>query len=102
MRTITPRQALRESQYAIVLAVALLIGCSSGNSIVRTVDAPRERVDGRFLTDYGSDGFRTIVDSKTRITYLVWMYGGGNSGVAGITPLLDKDGRPVISEEVAQ
>ena len=86
---------------AIVLAVALLIGCSSGNSVVRAVDAPRENVDGRFLTDNGRDAFRTVVDSKTGITYLVWMYGGNNS-VAGITPLLDKDGKPVISEEVAQ
>lgn len=87
---------------AIVLAVALLIGCSSGNSVVRAVDAPRERVDERFLTDNGSDDFRTVVDSKTGITYLVWTYGSGNGSVAGITPLLDKDGKPVISEEVSR
>lgn len=87
---------------AITLTACLLYGCS-GNSIVRAVDAPRERVDGRFLTDDGYDEFRTVVDSKTGITYLVWMHGGGNNnGVAGITPLLNRDGKPVISEEVAR
>ena len=87
---------------AIVLAVALLIGCSSGNSVVRAVDAPRENVDGRFISDYGSDDFRTVVDSKTGITYLVFDDQSGNGSIGGITPLLDKDGRPVISEEVTQ
>ena len=86
---------------AIVLAVALLFGCS-GNSVVRAVGAPKERVDERFLTDNGNDDFRTVVDSKTGVTYLIWERSAYKSKVGGITPLLDKDGKPVISEEVAQ
>ena len=88
---------------AITLTACLaLCGCDGGNAVERKGDSPRESVDGRFISDYGSDDFRTVVDSKTGITYLVWERLSGKSRVGGITPLLDRDGKPVISEEVSR
>ena len=86
---------------AVALAACLLYGCSS-NSIVRTVDAPRERVDGRFLCDSGNYSFETVVDTHTGVTYLVWKSGVGGRSKGGITVLLDRDGKPVMSEEVSE
>lgn len=85
----------------MALTVCLLLcGCDIGNAVERKEDSPRENVDERFISDYDSDDFRTIVDSKTGITYLVFDDQGGKSSIGGITPLLDKNGKPVISEEV--
>ena len=88
---------------AVALAACLaLCGCDSGNAVERKGDGPRENVDRRFISDYDSDYFRTVVDSKTGITYLIFDDQGGKYGIGGITPRLDKDGRPVISEEVSE
>lgn len=86
---------------AITLTACLLL-CGCGNAVERKDDAPMENVDGRFISDYDSDYFRTVVDSKTGITYLVFDDQGGKSSIGGITPLLGKDGKPVISEEVSE
>ena len=55
----------------------------------------KEKVNPRFETVYtesGMSGCKIIVDKETGINYLYsW---DGYSG--GITPLLDKDGKPVI------
>ena len=83
-------------------ACLVLCGCDGGNAVKRKGYGPRENVDGRFISDYGSDDFRTVVDSRTGITYLVFDDQSGNCSIGGITPLLDRDGKPVISEEVSE
>ena len=90
---------------AITLTACLAIcGCDGstnwedGSSVT---EGARENVDGRFISDYSFDDLRTVVDSKTGVTYLVFCR-RGNSSIGGITPLLDRDGKPVISEEVSR
>lgn len=44
-------------------------------------------------TDFKTEGIRQIlVDKETGVHYLLWKSGYG----AGITPLLDSDGNPVV------
>lgn len=92
---------MRRMMAMTLTACLLLCGCS-GNAVERKGDSPSENVSGRFISDYDSDYFRTVVDSKTGITYLVFDDQGGKGSIGGITPLLDKDGNPVISEEVSR
>ena len=84
---------------AVVLALALC-GCT-GNAVVREEGAPKPNVGGRFMCDEDYT-FETVVDSKTGVTYLVWHGGYGNNGQGGITVLVDRDGKPIISEEVGE
>ena len=84
-----------------IAACLLLNGCYSTNGIVRGENAPRLNVDQRFICD-GDMQFSTVVDSRTGVTYLVFTEGAGQSKVGGITALLNRDGTPVISEEVAE
>lgn len=93
---------MRKTLIAVVVAATVLLCGCYGNSIKRDLDTPKENVDGRFLSDNGNDRFRTVVDSKTGITYLVWERPVGKSRVGGITPLLGRDGKPVMSEEVSE
>ena len=89
---------------AIALTIAaclLLCGCS-GNGIRREQDVPKPSVGGRFLCDAESYRFETVVDSQTGVTYLVWEKPQGNASRGGITVLLDRNGKPIISEEVAE
>lgn len=39
-------------------------------------------------------GFYVVVDRETEVNYLVAKFGTGG----GICPLIDKDGKPIISE----
>lgn len=90
---------------AIALTIAaclLLCGCYSTNGVVRDEDAPKPNVNQRFICDYNDSEFETVVDSQTGVTYLVWKSGAGQSSKGGITVLLDRDGKPIISEEVAE
>lgn len=48
--------------------------------------------DGSGLKDEGVR--QLLVDKETGVTYLVWKSGYG----AGLTPLLDRDGKPVITK----
>ena len=48
--------------------------------------------DGSQLTDEGTR--QILVDRKTGVNYLAWKAGYG----AGITPLLDSDGKVVITK----
>lgn len=89
---------------AIILALTLaLCGCE-GNGIKRTEANNRAKpaVSGRFLCDDNDYEFETVVDSRTGVTYLVWNNTKDDSTtrVGGITVLLNRDGTPVISEEV--
>lgn len=84
---------------ATVVLMLALCGCT-GNAVVREDGAPKPNVDGRFICDEGYT-FETVVDSKTGVTYLVWKdYNGITRD--GITVLVDRNGKPVISEEVTK
>ena len=85
---------------ALTSTVALMLalcGCT-GNAVVREDGVPKPNVGGRFICDKGYT-FDTVVDSKTGVTYLVWKDYNG-SARDGITVLVDRDGKPIISDEV--
>jgi len=89
---------------AIALAACLaLCGCV-GNGIERDDGSNKLNTDGRFLCDKGNYKFETVVDTHTGVTYLVWKSFPADSDtrVGGIAVLLDRDGKPVISEEVSE
>jgi len=44
----------------------------------------------RFVKTYIIDGFQIFVDKETGVHYMFYM--------GGLTPLLDKDGKPVIDK----
>ncbi len=54
-------------------------------------------MDKRFIKTYSQSGFSTgvqiLVDKETGVNYLYCS--GGYSG--GLTPLLDRDGKPIIT-----
>ena len=83
---------------AALLALTLC-GCG-GNGIAR--EAEVHDTDGRFICDSDSYEFETVVDSHTGVTYLVWKDGFAQASKGGITVLLNRDGTPVISEEVGE
>lgn len=84
---------------AIALAACLLLCGCDGNGVRREDGAHKENVGGRFLCDSRAYNFETVVDTKTGVTYLVWISGSGDTSKGGITVLLNADGTPVISEE---
>ena len=87
---------------AITFAACLLLCGCSGNGVKREGNAPKPNASGRFLCDSSYYEFETVVDSQTGVTYLLWNTGGGNGAVGGITVMLDRDGKPIISEEVSR
>ena len=93
---------MRKAIALTIAACMLLCGCYSTNGVVRDEDAPKPSVDGRFLCDAESYRFETVVDSQTGVTYLVWEKPQGNASKGGSTVLLDRNGKPIISEEVAE
>lgn len=91
---------MRKALTATVALALALCGCA-GNAVVREEGAPKPNVGGRFMCDKGYT-FETVVDSKTGVTYLVWKDGSGKTSKGGITVLVDRDGKPIISEEVGE
>ena len=89
---------MRKAITVAMVAALALCGCSGGNAIRRESDKGAVNVNRRFISDSTRDHFRTVVDSETGVVYLVW----GNDYRGGITPLLDKDGKVDISEEVSE
>ena len=87
----------------IVFSIFIMLGCSDyNNSLKRNAgdDSLKPNVTNRFLCDEDYE-FQTVVDTKTGVTYLIWKENSGSKyGMGGITPLLNKNGYPVISEEV--
>jgi len=49
----------------------------------------------RFVEVYNVDAWKIVVDKETGINYLWHMSSIG----AGLTPLLDKDGKPIITSD---
>lgn len=88
--------------FIATLAIALaLCGCE-GNAVVREEDSPKPEMSQRFLCDKDSYKFDTVVDRKTGVTYLIWTDVYNSEKTSGITVLLNKNGYPVISEEVTE
>lgn len=92
---------MRKAVIATLALALALCGCE-GNAVVREKDSPKPDMSQRFLCDKDSYGFSTVVDSKTGVTYLIWtdVYNSGKT--SGITVLVDRNGKPIISEEVHQ
>ena len=87
---------------AVIVTVTLalaLCGCE-GNAVVREKDSPKPETNERFLCDKDSYRFSTVVDRKTGVTYLIWTDAYTGNKTSGITALVDRDGKPIISEEV--
>lgn len=83
----------------VVTLTACLTLCGCGNGIVRDKDSHQLDMSDRFICNRNDYEFETVVDSKTGVTYLIWMM---NNGRGGMTALLNADGTPVISEEVGE
>ena len=93
----------KKALIAVALAACMALGgCFSSNAVVRGKDSPKESVDERFLCDKSNYRFETVTDAKTGVVYLIWNSGIGDNAVGGITVLVNEDGTPVISEEVAK
>jgi len=89
---------MRKAAIATLALALALCGCTSGEKgVQRTEGSPKPELSQRFLCDRAY-AFETVVDSKTGVTYLV-VRNGDN---IGITPLLNRNGYPVISEEVGE
>ena len=94
---------MRKALTATVALALALCGCTSGeNGIERAEESPKPNVGQRFLCDTSYYEFETVVDSNTGVTYLVWKDGSGTTSKGGITVLVDRDGKPIISEEVVE
>lgn len=83
----------------IVAVCVALCGCWSSNGIQK--DGLNARADNRFEYESLASGadkwlFGYVVDSQTGVTYLVFEDYEGKNSIGGITPLLNRDGTPVI------
>ena len=82
----------------MMISVSVLTGCGRYGKAKNT-EAPSET---RFVTSYkegeACDSFTVIVDSETGVNYLVRKIGGGNSNSIAMCPLLDAEGKPVITD----
>ena len=88
--------------FIAALAIALaLCGCE-GNAVVREKHSPKQDMSQRFLCDKDSYRFSTVVDRQTGVTYLIWTDALNSDKTSGITVLLNRNGYPVISEEVGE
>ena len=92
---------MRKAVIVTVVLTLVLCGCE-GNAVVREKDSPKPEMSQRFLCDKDSYRFSTVVDSKTGVTYLIWTDSMNADKTSGITVLLNRNGYPVISEEVTE
>lgn len=93
---------MRRMAVVVMVACALLCGCGQGNGI--QTSGLNERADGRFAYEpigatvgYGWR-FGYVVDTETGVTYLVFNSNRPKNSIGGITPLLNRDGTPVIDD----
>ena len=88
---------------ALVVMLLLWPSGRDGNAVLQDdSEVVLQSMDQRFVTDVKTDKLRTVVDSRTGVTYLVWTQGSGTYRVGGITVLVNPDGTPVIAEEVTR
>ena len=92
---------MRKAVIVTVVLTLVLYGCE-GNAMIREKDSPKPDMSQRFLCDKDSYRFSTVVDSKTGVTYLIWTDAYNADKTSGITVLLNRNGYPVISEEVGE
>lgn len=91
-------RTIRFTAACIVAAVALS-GCVEGNGI--KVSGLNQGMGDRFeyemlICSEGEATFGKVIDTETGITYLVMRSGHDKYSWGGITPLLNRDGSPVI------
>lgn len=92
---------MRKAVIATLALALALCGCE-GNAVVREKDSPKPEMSQRFLCDKDSYRFSTVVDRQTGVTYLIWTDAYNSDKTSGITVLLNRNGYPVISEEVGE
>ena len=94
---------MRKSAIATLALALALCGCTSGeNGVQRTEDSPKPNLSQRFLCEDSTYTFETVVDKQTGVTYLILKDGTTKTSKGGITVLLNRNGYPVISEEVGE
>lgn len=84
---------------ACVVAAIALGGCVKGNGV--KVEGLNQGMGDRFeyemlICSEGEATFGKVIDTETGITYLVMRSGHDKYSWGGITPLLNRDGTPVI------
>ena len=83
----------------ILITPLLFCGCES---IPEREDYSTESLDRFvFVKQYGEGSGETIkilVDKETKIMYMYYQDGGGYSGTAGLTVMLNADGTPMLWE----
>lgn len=92
---------MRKTVIATLALALALCGCE-GNAVVREKDSPKPDMSQRFLCDKDSYRFSTVVDRQTGVTYLIWTDAYNSEKTSGITVLLNRNGYPIISEEVGE
>jgi hypothetical protein len=81
----------------VLLALLTLVAAYFTSGVVSEQDAIGANAH-EFESDNAWDTFDTVTDMGTGVTYVVWTNGHGS----GMAPLLDRNGRPVISEVVGE
>ena len=82
-----------------LLCLSCFIGC--GDKVNRTTKSER---NNRFINTgdkyvIGRDNYYVYYDKITNIVYLIDNEGFGQSAIAGITPLIGKNGLPMLLDE---
>lgn len=94
---------MRKAVIATLALALALCGCTSGeNGVQRTEGSPKPNLSQRFLCEDSTYTFETVVDKQTGVTYLIWKDGTTKTSKGGITVLLNKNGYPIIGEEVTE
>lgn len=84
---------MRKASIAAVLALSLLLaGCASAEAS----DGVRERFEH---TGNDIQSIRIVTDTETGVQYLYVCDKLLNSGMGGLTVLVDADGRPLVAGE---
>lgn len=86
------------------LLVFMFTGCvNKGTDGVVRDESARQMIKNettqRFVSDDRNDKFSIITDSRTGVEYLKVENGIGDKHTMGISVLVDKDGKPILSEE---
>lgn len=86
------RRVVRWGLFVIAVLIAFLVWYLT-SGVVSEQDAIGANAH-EFESDNAWDTFDTVTDTGTGVTYVVWT----NGQSSGMAPLLDRNGRPVISE----
>lgn len=78
----------------VLLAVCMLPACSTTNGEVTYVVRPSMKIYSE------ESGFNYVVDTKTKVVYILYEYWSGYQGYAGLSPCLKSDGTPMLASDL--